>query len=99
MPIGGKMYSFSEENVNGAPDTAGVYALFLNQRLTYIGKSDSSIRSRLQRHFAGLEGRCTQAATHYMREVTFFASLRERELLQEYVRLNGRLPACNNVMP
>jgi hypothetical protein len=98
MPISGDLYPFTEENVNKSPDQPGVYALYQNAELTYYGMSQTSVRSRLQRHHAGAEGPCTKAATHYRREITTAAEAprREQELLLEYQRLHGRLPRCND---
>ena len=100
MPITGELYKFSSDNVNTAPDQAGVYALFKHGDLTYIGSATGSIRSRLRRHYNGDEGSCTQAATQYKREVTTNPLSRETALLNEYKDdHNGNLPDCNDVMP
>jgi excinuclease UvrABC nuclease subunit len=102
MPITGDVYEFTEVNVNNAPNTAGVYALYDNGTTTYIGRAQggyTTIRTRLQSHKSGREGRCTQAATHYKRETCSNPVTREKELLQEYVNTHGKLPRCNNVMP
>lgn len=98
MPITGDLYAFNEFNVDNAPSQSGVYALYRNNTLTYIGKA-SSIRARLQDHFAGRDGQCTRASTHYKREVTSTPAARERELLQGYMQQHGKLPVCNDVMP
>lgn len=100
MPMTGDVYPFTAQNVNNAPATAGVYALFINNVLIYIGRAlgvTTTIRSRLQCHYCGSEGPCTQAATHYMRESCSNPATREKELLDEYLRLYGRLPKCNEV--
>lgn len=103
MPITGDLYNFTEDNVNGAPQSAGVYALYdAYKQLVYIGRAKggtTTIRSRLQDHKAGREGLCTQSASYYRREVCSNPVAREAELLMEYKRLNGRLPRCNDVMP
>ena len=99
MPIAGDIYPFTDENVDRSPDQPGVYALYQDGALIYIGQSETSIRSRLQDHKAGREGSCTEAATHYRREVTSRPVAREKELLDEYYRQNGRLPKCNDVKP
>lgn len=91
------MYGFTKENVDRAPNEPGVYKLYEKGTLIYIGMSEMSIRSRLQAHYAGQEGRCTQAATEYQREPTKAAHARgvEAKLLQEYKRATGKLPKCN----
>lgn len=102
MPIQGDLYPFTDNNVNQAPAQAGVYALYRDGALTYIGRAQggsTTIRSRLQDHKAGRDGPCTQQSTHYKREVTQNAAAREKQLLEEYYRQHGKLPLCNDVMP
>ncbi len=88
MPIGGEPFPFTDENISLSPDQPGVYALFQNGPLIYIGQSGQSIRSRLQDHKNGREGRCTEVATHYNREVTSRPMDRESELLDEFFHEN-----------
>jgi hypothetical protein len=98
MPITGEKYIFSKENVVKAPAAHGVYALYVGNELTYIGRASGigvTIRSRLLCHQRGDEGPCTASATSYSREVTTTPILRERELLEEFKRIYGRLPRCN----
>jgi excinuclease UvrABC nuclease subunit len=104
MPIVDTIYrDFSKENVDKSPDQPGVYALFIAQQggygLIYYGRAKVSIRQRLQRHFNGDEGPCTQSATHYMREPNSSPVSREKELLQEWFDKYGDLPDCNEQMP
>ena len=65
MPIAGYSHAFTKENVDLAPASPGVYELVQKEAVIYIGKSGTSIRSRLQRHLNGDEGSCTKAADHY----------------------------------
>ena len=102
MPISGDLYDFTEQNVNSAPDQAGVYALYDNGALIYIGRAQGgyvTIRSRLQDHKAGRDGPCTSRATHYRREVTANAVNREKQLIDEYYYSYRQLPRCNDVRP
>lgn len=103
MPIQGDKYTFSDKNVSAAPASAGVYALYEDDTLIYIGRAmgdTTTIRSRLQNHKAGREGACTLRATSYSREECSNPATRERELLEEYRRqTGGALPRCNEVMP
>ena len=96
--IVGDKYEFTKDNVNKAPDQAGVYALYDGDILIYYGRAQGgtvTIRSRLQDHFAGRDGKCTQNATAYRREATTAPVAREKALLEEYQRANRRLPRCN----
>jgi excinuclease UvrABC nuclease subunit len=98
MPIIGDKYAFTQENVNKAPEEHGVYQLFDGEVTIYYGRASGdgvTIRSRLQSHRKGSEGKCTQSATHYRREVTSRPIARERELLEEHQTKTGRLPHCN----
>ena len=73
MELSGIRYIFNGDNVDWAPEEAGVYALFDDQGVIYYGhaQGDSvTLRSRLQDHLSGGEGRCTQAAVAYQREVS-----------------------------
>lgn len=102
MPISGKLYSFTEDNVNQVPAERGVYQLFQGNVSTYIGRAAGdgvTIRSRLKSHFNGNEGPCTQSADSYKREVTSRPKERERELISEYENGYGKLPLCNDVRP
>lgn len=99
MPINGEQYAFSAENVSKAPDVPGVYALYNNGATVYIGRAQESIRARLQSHYAGRDGSCTQRVDTYRREQTSSPVARERELLREFYAAHGRLPRCNDVMP
>ena len=103
MPIQGKKYPNTQENVDKAPQSHGVYQFYNGETITYIGQASGTsvtIRSRLQAHKRGDEGACTQAATDYKREETEAAISREEALLVEYANSHGgQLPRCNSVMP
>ena len=95
-----KIYPFTYIDIeNVAPERPGVYALFQGQDLTYYGHSDSSIKSRLISHKAGLEGSCTHNATHFQCELAPSPLDRARKLLNEYENEYGHLPRCNDVRP
>jgi hypothetical protein len=98
VPKGGELYDFTQENVDKAPASHGVYALFDGDALIYYGRAvgtNVTLRSRLQSHERGSEGTCSQGATHYRRETTNDPAGREEALLNDYRRLNDRLPRCN----
>lgn len=102
MPITGNRYEFTDKCISGSPEEHGVYALFDGDELIYYGRAagkDVTIRSRLRDHKDGYEGRCTQKATSYMREITESAKSREAGLLEEYEEKHGCLPRCNEVRP
>lgn len=101
MPITGDRYEFTDDNISKSPQSNGVYALYDDNITIYIGRAsgDNTIRLRLQAHKRGDEGKCTQGASHYRREVTSTPVTRESELLEEYKKTNGKLPRCNEVLP
>ena len=101
MALSGDKYPFTPDNIGKSPTGHGVYALYEENAIIYIGKGDGEkgIRARLQAHKSGLEGSCTENATHYRRVVCPDPTTSERELLQEYKNANGKLPRCNDVMP
>jgi hypothetical protein len=97
MPIK-PVYPFSAELIAGAPNAAGVYALWEREELIYIGCAPggrSTIRSNLVDHYAGTRGPWTQYATRYGWELSLQPQARELELLAEYEGQFQRLPRCN----
>lgn len=96
MPVAGKIYTFTKDNVDNAPDKGGVYVLLNNSDgVIYYGRSTTSIRTRLQSHFAGNEGTCTKGAAKYKRETCSNPKSREKELLDAFESAHGKLPHCN----
>ncbi len=98
MPLGGKLFIASKVNLDCTPEAPGVYALYMDGRMIYIGRADGgsiTIKSRLADHKHGHDGPCTQLFTHYTREVTMKVTARYNELLENYSRKFGTLPECN----
>lgn len=87
-----RRYRFTRIVIAGAPDDAGVYALWDDEEVIYYGRAEgaSTIRLRLLEHYhAGLR------ATHYSWEICANPASRDAELLQEHQRAFGRLPRYN----
>ena len=87
-------YPFTRRMINGAPRDMGVYALWRDNHLLYIGRAlggASTIASCLDEHMNGARCSCSREATHYSWEIVLQPALRERELLQEQTGL----PPCN----
>ena len=96
------IYPFNEENIRNAPTSNGIYVLYQNGKVIYIGRSASvstSIQSRLIQHKIGDEGPCTQKADHFRYGITMFPIYDEQRALQAYRLANGCLPECNDVNP
>ena len=93
-------YTFNNDNVSRAPSQHGIYILYQGNELIYIGRAIGegvTIQSRLSAHLRGEEGRCTQSATKYQREILSARAAQEREVnfLNWHKQQYGRLPRCN----
>ena len=93
-----RRYRFTRIVISGAPQSAGVYALWDGEELIYYGRTEggnetegSTIRSRLLDHHYSGELR----ATHYSWEVCKDPAAREAELLREHESKFGRPPRDN----
>ena len=96
MPIAAPLYGFSALILQGAPDNAGVYALWSRGEMIYLGRA-GSIRQRLTEHLERPDV-CTRAATHYSWELSLRPEEREAELLEQFKMRHGRLPRCNEAV-
>jgi predicted GIY-YIG superfamily endonuclease len=90
---------FAETIVQYERESAGVYELGNSSgQVIYIG-STNNVRRRLREHLAE-SGTCIKRnASVYRVEYTSNYLAREGELYDEYVRLYGRAPHCNEVRP
>ena len=94
MPLHDPLFRFTPVIVHGAPENAGLYALWQDGEMIYLGRADS-IRARLLDHLQGRLSPCTQPATHYSWELSLRPAKRESELLEAFRKRHGRLPRCN----
>ena len=98
MPITKTRYPFTRKLVDGAPKDMGVYALWRDEKLLYIGRAlggSTTIFSRLEEHMRGSFCNCSREATHYSWEIQLQPIVRELELLQEQRDAAGEVPPCN----
>ena len=82
------------ENVDRAPRKRGVYALYEDRTLIFLGKASGkadTIRSRLRSHL----GATPKGATRYKRELSSDPEARLASLLAEYTAANGAPPRGN----
>jgi hypothetical protein len=95
MPIASPRYPFRREMILGAPDDAGVYALFFEDELIFFGHAigAGTIQMRLIAHLARLLDPST--ATHYAWEICRDPERRAAELIREYERHFRRSPQHN----
>jgi hypothetical protein len=97
-----RRYRFTKTVIAGAPDDAGIYALWDGEELVYYGRAagrhegdGATIRSRLLDHYQGRVDERSRRATHYSWELHRDPAAREAELLREHRRTFGRLPRLN----
>jgi len=93
-----RRYRFTKTVIAGAPDDAGIYALWDGDELIYYGRAQGNgitIRLRLMDHHHGRVDEHTRRATHYSWELCRDPAAREAELLREHEHAFGRLPRLN----
>jgi len=85
---------FNSANVDAAPEKDGVYRLFNEQKeIIYIG-SNSNIRKGLQEVLNSGDD-WVQKAKYLHFEETLMYTMRESELIQQYLQEHGKLPEGN----
>jgi hypothetical protein len=97
MPIATPKYKLSRIMVDAAPDEQGVYALWEDEELIYLGRASRvvTIRACLKRQLTRSLCPCAERATHYSWELSLRPATRELELLQDFLEQHGRMPRCN----
>ena len=95
MPIASPRYPFTRGALAGAPADPGVYALFDNGELVYVGRAEppSGIQARLLEHFFAL--REPSEVTHYSWEICRDPATRQTELIREHERRHVLPPRFN----
>ena len=98
MPVHSpKKWLFIAALVFISPETPGVFELWEDDELIYVGttrRPHESIRASLIRHFRK-EGGGDHPPTHFSWEVSYQPASRKRELLVEFEALNKRRPRFN----
>ena len=98
MPLGEKLFAATKTNLESTSDSAGVYTLYQDGTIIYIGRADGgshTIKNCLSDHKEGHKGPGTQLFTHYTREVTMNVAARYHDLLEHHVRKYGQPPRGN----
>jgi hypothetical protein len=95
-----RRYRFTRIVIAGAPEKAGVYALWDGEEVIYYGRADgkeegggSTLRSRLLAHY--YEDKERTRPTHYSWEVCENPAAREAELLRAHEAAFGKRPRGN----
>lgn len=94
MEISGPLYRLSDAVVQVAPGNPGVYALWQEGEMIYVGRA-ASIKARLVEHLRQDLSPCMRGATHFSWELARRPATRELQLLEEFRNRYGRLPRCN----
>ena len=96
MAIFEKKWVFASSVIEHAPDEPGVFALWQAGELIYVGRAAvGGIRRALLEHIKGRHGACSLGATHYSWEISLWPSLRESEVLADFIAAHKRKPRCN----
>jgi hypothetical protein len=91
-------WPFTDAAVEITPSSPGVYLLYRDGRLIYVGLAvnGSGIRQELESHLRGAYGACTQAASAFLYELSAHPIALYRQYLRAHrAQYGGRLPACN----
>jgi hypothetical protein len=95
MPIADRTFKrLTLQNVNRSPKKRGVYALYEDKTLVFLGHAAGhadTIRSRLRAHLRGKP----KSLTRYKREPSKTPEARLKALLKEYLSAHGRPPTLN----
>jgi hypothetical protein len=98
MPIDEPKYKFARSLVAAAPEGSGIYALWEDGEMIYVGRANgTTIRQALLRHLEKGYCPCSTHATHYTWELSLRPATRELELLRDFEARHQRLPRCNEV--
>jgi hypothetical protein len=87
---------FSDEDVQNVPEQAGIFCLYQDRDLVYIGRTPprSSLRSELK-HALRMAMADDLQATHFTFELTASPKTRASEELRAFYETWGRLPLYN----
>jgi hypothetical protein len=95
---GPKRWLFIASLVFISPETPGIFELWDDEELVYVGSTgrpDESIRNCLIRYLS-TEGAGDHPPTHFSWEVSYRPTNRRHELLVEFQALNKRPPRLNS---
>ena len=100
MPINQPWKPLTDDSVQEERNIGGAYELGepYYETVVYIGSS-GEIRKRLTNHVDSDDPCIRRNARLYRVEYTEDYQERERELYDEYVRIHGRSPRCNDKRP
>ncbi|MCS7114935.1 MAG: FAD-dependent oxidoreductase [Candidatus Bathyarchaeota archaeon] len=85
-----KWLPFREENLKLVPETEGVYQLLNGEKEIIYIKGTANLRGELEQQFA-----TNKKARYFIFEEAKMYTMRESELLQQYIRRHGKMPEQN----
>ena len=87
---------FASEDVQSVPDESGIYSLFQDRDLVYIGRTPprAGLRAELE-HALRMAMADDMHATHFTFELTKSPKTRAAEELRSFYEMWGRLPLYN----
>jgi len=95
MPLSSSLFLAKDETIERiAPAKKGVYALYDRFAILIYYGSAINIQAAIFDHKYG-KHKCTGSAYYFGYEESSDPSSREKELIEEYQRLNKKLPLCN----
>ncbi len=96
MPLSTHKFDLCRHTIDSVPELAGVYALWCEEEVIYIGSADGKVglRSRLMQHYQG-SPECVTCATHFQCDLCVRAQSMTSEMMSRFVAKHGRLPRCN----
>ena len=88
---------FVEEDVKSVPEESGIFSLFQESDLVYIGRTAprTNLKSELEHALSVAKADENMEATHFTFEVTKSPKTRAAEELRSYFETWGRLPQYN----
>lgn len=91
----------NDETVQGVPEAQGVYQLFFNDELVYVGKTDADagLKKRLLRHARKIRSRCNltpEAVTFKAVRVYVFTAMDLEDLLIKHYKKDRHPLSWNN---
>jgi hypothetical protein len=99
MPIKSSVFLTNDDTIEKvAPPRKGVYALYDQfAGLIYYGSTENIQASIFDHKYGKTNRTCTWNASYFSFEECKDPFSREKELLEEYKKLNKKLPLCNEV--
>ena len=89
-----KWLVFSPDTVSTIPDTEGVYQLLDEQKAIIYIAGTPNLRQSLEEHLSGTEP-CTSKTRYFSYEEDSMYTMKESELMQQFLQQHGRMPEGN----